>query len=937
MSSSLTRRTNAVWALGLVALTACADLEPIAKGECGNGVIDEGEDCDSFGRLDMTCRPPDAEGACRFDCSEPNTCASGYACGQDSVCRAPSAMFRLKTTISDPANFIVPADFDGNGETDLLASGDFGLVLSYQGGDFEEEDTVDLTFTSGTALIAGGHLTDDEAADVAYLNYFDLGLGVVRGSEDRTFAGTVYPTLAIPTDQADIFAIDADPTLAGDEPMTVIELPTVATVVVRVSITTSAEADYYLSDPGDLPALEPGSLGPVRGGNLDPAKPCEQYVLVFRDRAFVGTPCLDDGSVNGQPALQASAPTVPVPIPLAPIDLSQCDVPLDRAFVLDVDADQDLDILLTPLAPIGARPCVLRGPLTVAEDLSLPLVAESYPFFTLDETYGGEEPSPERILEVGELNDDGVPDFVTSSSIFTSQSTPCPNNLIPHGGDGMTIFHCSTSEADFTNYPTYISAALGDVNADGVADVALAAYDEQEVFVHVGHGDGTFAVYPVEAEGWPEQVVLGDFDADGLDDVMFADKICRADGVCAQTEDTSDILTVAFGRISGGPEDPRSLGRLNSIESLAQAKFPSQYWGIDATVDVGVLARETGQLSFAVLFGNTRRELQAPFFLNVPAPNPTEGQLIAGPTRLTLGRFVQPVDGAPAPASTEDPHLDVVVAAYDASDFGVDVGAPISQPELRLWLLDSEGEAKLSSSQAWPSRDALGPWEQHEPDLAALAAGDLNGDAAEEVVYAGGVGLAIGTAIADPNDGHPFFELWQIETGLAVRSTAQIPRDFLPQRDLSPTGAVPVPLQLGDLDGDGWRDIVLLGETPDGEARILVLWNDGAGQFDTANSSTAWQPIETTAYLLLNVDEDPALEVLVAASYSSAPELGTIEAYDVVDRRLLDLYPVLDLYNQDIAVMESADFDRDGVRDLVLGHSDSMSLYRSLPRNETDD
>src|SRR4030095_12370913 len=136
------------------------------------------------------------------------------------------------------------------------------------------------------------------------------------------------------------------------------------------------------------------------------------------------------------------------------------------------------------------------------EGISMPLVAESYPLFTLDENYAGEVPSPERILEVGQLNDDGVPDFVTSTSIFMSQSTPCASNLIPHGGDGMTTFHCSTSEADFFTFRTYVSAALGDVNADGVGDVALAALDEQEVFVHVGHGDGTFAVYPVEAEGW---------------------------------------------------------------------------------------------------------------------------------------------------------------------------------------------------------------------------------------------------------------------------------------------------------------------------------------------------------------------------------------------------------------------------------------------------
>ncbi|HVJ21606.1 MAG TPA: VCBS repeat-containing protein, partial [Polyangiaceae bacterium] len=864
----MSRRKTALWALCLFALTACADLEPIAERECGNGVVDVGEDCDSFERLGMQCHAPGSDGECHFSCSEPGACAPGYGCGQDFVCRAATGWFELEATISDPANVIIPADFDGNGETDLLASSPFGLVLSYQNGDFEEDDTVDLNFASESAVVAAGQLTDDVPADIAYLNLFESGLGVVRGSEDQTFAGTVYPTLSIPSEQAQIFALEGDPLFAGQEPMAVIDLPTTGTVVVRVSISSGQEPEYFLSDPHTLPALDPGSLAPVRSGYLDPTKPCEQYVLVFRDQAWVGTPCQDDGQVNGSYTSTGEPPSEPVPIPVSPVDFTQCKIKLDRGFILDVDADEDLDILLTPREPLEATPCVVRGPLALSSNMTTPLVAESYPLFALNTDSYGEV---ERVLEVNHLDSDTTPDFVTSESIFTSYpGETCPIYLAEHYGG--SALYCSTLGFDSPTTGTYVSAALGDVNGDDVLDVALAAGEAGQVLVHVGAGDGTYAVHAVEAEGSPELLVLGDVDADGLDDLMFADRVCDENGFCVDPNDDSDILTIAFGRANGGLEEPRSLGRLHSIERLGTARFPGQSWGLDAALDVGVLARDPVDhtLSFAIMYGDTRRELQAPFFLGTPRDDPDDGLLLANGITLALGRFVEPVDGdVLGPAWSDARHVDIAVAAYDGSDEVVydgsgsgadEPGGGGSPPQFRLWLLDSEGEAKLSTSRAWPGDAPLGEWEGHSPVFGALVAGNLDDNAADEVVYASGRGLAIGRVAVE---GHPFFQVETLEIDLSVTSTVYIPREFLFEADASAIGAGPVPLQLGDLDGDAQRDIVLSGATADGEAQLLVLWNDG-GRFSVDNSSTLDLPPGTSTYLLLNVNADVGLEVLVA-------------------------------------------------------------------------
>ncbi|HEX2878192.1 MAG TPA: FG-GAP-like repeat-containing protein, partial [Polyangiaceae bacterium] len=726
----------AILATLLAPLLSCANLDPIALGECGNGVIDPGEDCDSFDRLDMTCRPPGSRDACRFDCAEPNLCTAGYACGQDALCRAPSGRFEHQATLSDPAKFIVAADFDANGEVDLLAGDDTGTVISYQSGSFQELDTIDLSIDPANALITGGQLTQDAMADVAYASTFLGNLGVSRGTPEPTLAGTVYPTLAIPADHAVVFGLDADPMMAGDEAMGVIDVPNIGTLLLAVETAFGgATPSRMLTEPGVLPSLAADSLGPARGGRLDPSKPCEQYVLAFQDSAFVGTPCTEDGAWNAADFDPIAGPMGQVPIPPAPIDLGACPGDLDQAFVLDADQDGDLDVVLTPRGQFtddaAVIPlCWLPGPISLPGDASTSLVASPYPLVALATAPNGND---ERVLDLVHLNGDGIPDLISNAGIFTSQSEPCPFNLTSHIQADPSIFFCSTGSDESLTFRDYVFAAVGDVNGDQRTDVALTGNGDESVQVHLGHGDGTFAVYVVETEGVPYHVVFGDFDGDGLDDLMFADKVCPQADRCASDQDPSDILTVAFGRVTGGPEEPRSLGRVPGIQALQTARFPADSgFGIDATVDLGVLAQDPtdGSFSFAIMGGNTRRELQANFYLSSPEAPSEYGTL---PTNMALGRFVQSdTSGMPVPAAATDPQQDMVVAAFDFASLISGDEAPDS---VQFWLADVQGEAKLSASRLWLS-EPVGGWDLFASVAAALATAELDGDAADEIVYA---------------------------------------------------------------------------------------------------------------------------------------------------------------------------------------------------------
>src|SRR5579883_2961361 len=78
-------------------LACCADLPSLDAGVCGNGVIDPGEDCDTYPVGPGTsCRPPgDPVGQCRLDCTpgSGHACPSGWGCGTDAVCREPNGSF----------------------------------------------------------------------------------------------------------------------------------------------------------------------------------------------------------------------------------------------------------------------------------------------------------------------------------------------------------------------------------------------------------------------------------------------------------------------------------------------------------------------------------------------------------------------------------------------------------------------------------------------------------------------------------------------------------------------------------------------------------------------------------------------------------------------------------------------------------------------------
>ncbi len=125
-----------------------------------------------------------------------------------------------------------------------------------------------------------------------------------------------------------------------------------------------------------------------------------------------------------------------------------------------------------------------------------------------------------------DLNEDGIADLVTGGAIGSGMLTV----RLGRGGGGV-------GDGSFDPPVTYPAGAqlsglvAGDFDEDGILDVAAGDYVGQRVVVLLGKGDagvgnGTFAAPAFYAQGRrPRCIASGDFDEDGITDLVIGDEV----------------------------------------------------------------------------------------------------------------------------------------------------------------------------------------------------------------------------------------------------------------------------------------------------------------------------------------------------------------------------------------------------------------------------
>jgi hypothetical protein len=438
------------------------------------------------------------------------------------------------------------------------------------------------------------------------------------------------------------------------------------------------------------------------------------------------------------------------------------------------------------------------------------------PFVTYN--VGGQTPAT---LAVGDLTGNGVQDLVTADGQFDNNSV----SVLPGNGDGTFGSVCvyATGQAP-------IAVALGDFNSDGVLDVVAA--DQKGpvgcVSVLLGNGDGTLLASPDLVVPGPGPSVEADFTDDGIPDLAVITSSLSYSGV---------MIFPGLGNGSFGA--PIETTMIHNPTSLAVGDFTGNgHMDLAVTTSAGV----------DILLGNGDGTFEAP---TVFAAGPS-------PTWVAVANF------------NGDGHLDLAVADNSGSG-GVSIlmgnGDGTFQPAVNV---AAGGTASY------------------------VAAGDLNGNGIEDLAVVNGSASTISILLGH-GDG---------TFGPATSYKTQID---------------PGSVGLGDFYGNHKLDLAVPTFFGAGGGRTLAIFkNNGAGAF--ASTAAFVDGTLPTGIALADFNGDDRLDIATANNFSdnvyvlpgtSAGAFGAATVYVVGDGPTW---------------LTAADFNGDGLPDLAVTNSNSGTV-----------
>jgi hypothetical protein len=512
--------------------SACTDFPSIAAGECGNGVIEAQEDCDSFGLgAGTVCRAPGTVGECHLDCSVRDgvqvECPAGWGCGTDAICHKPTGDFDAPSESADVGAWtLVAGDFDGDGRGDVMSLepldsiGATRLRFYY----FDQEAALQETREFPKLLVSPvvGEVSGDTSSDVVFSS---AGIGVLLGRQDRSLVPETFSSFLVPNADSRAVAVSAS-RIGGIPPLLTL-------------VSLAAGSGFYVPDSqtGKLAshASFAGTVGNLAGepvsGNLfeDAASsPCLEAVFAERGSSHftVVDPCTVGSS--GAPAWRDQFAQQDIELePRASIDAG--------ALIADLNGDGHLDVLVGA----GGVPYVSYG-----DGASL---AEATPYRVPFPLTSGAAADTTMPLAAADVSGDGVPDFVFPDHLLVS----------------------SKSSADFTSYDAsqvnrlsapWTSAKIADLNGNGKLDIVTATSGALDVQFFNGSGGAYLTANIISTDAPVASLAVADFDGDFTTDLALLQM--------PRPGEAESSLLVAFGTPFALPAEPVAVAQLAGPEQL---------------------------------------------------------------------------------------------------------------------------------------------------------------------------------------------------------------------------------------------------------------------------------------------------------------------------------------------------------------------------------
>jgi hypothetical protein len=604
--------------VALAALAACTNFQTITPGICGNGVLDEGEDCDN--PKDSSCI------ACSVACTKNDDCrmnlppgrdATAYQCGWDQptrLCHAPGGKFGGLAGAQpfDVLGFGV-VDVNGDGIGDAVGLSQTQVITRFGDASGQLASVAQAVMPSLLGPPAVLDVTGDGAIDVV-LPTRD-GLVAYTGAN-----GAMVPyTFALRFEGGQQGIVQALDTIKID------------TTYVAVFFQQGSRLTLGLLNTtvGAQGAGMPNTLQ-VCDDMLDPTAFHASSVSVF-----------DVSAVYGKPAIELAFES-----PRADTTLEVC------AMTIVESAPSSGSFTVTAVTPAGA--VAGNGAVVLAE---LDPAALGCPSLVLanQTRYAGIKasgcqlatstsalPFPPMTHLVGR-----VP-LVPAIGSYANDALVFDQGIAAYDPSGNQLSMLYTSDL-----PLALSS-FGDFDGDGKVDAVVSPNNTAsfDVLYRMTMPMPGFVRLRVGTDSPIKMLMTGDFDGNGRSDVLAVERV---------TTPTSalDRALIAYGT-SDQLLPPIEVGEFYNLDAMCVVQLVDSADQISAVDDVAAIdARPNSTTVLGTLHGTPQRGLIPYFDVRPPGPGSTPPWLTSGFTAVVGGRFA---DG--------DPPGSIDLIAVDASFTG---------------------------------------------------------------------------------------------------------------------------------------------------------------------------------------------------------------------------------------------------------------------------
>lgn len=771
----MTRTLIMAAALG-VFLGACTEVPDIEPDNCGNRVVEEGEDCDGFAEDGLMCGPPAADSdeageatECFFVCrlgTATSACPGGWECGLDGRCREPTQTFDVEkaATLPFPVEEFEVGDVNGDGYMDLVGhqSSRVSMRLSSLSNAGILPGRLDVQAPDPVAPLLFGKVDNDLLFDVV-VPFVD-GLFTLVGDARASLDPVAYASLVLnPMGGFRALPVQAF-TAGGDRDLEILALTNDGMVFFEAGSNNAKEFPGQGSTVDLL--VRDIAVGDIDGNGLS------EVGLAFDKKSVVH---ICEGSSG------ATEPTLQVNCLRTVEGFNPIDAAGGTRFA-DVNGDGSLDLLVS-VTVAGAMEVevALNDGFGTFEQAA---VARLFSRTQVDDSDRRVNPWP---VAVANLDQTGADDYVFSDEILLIATSGA---AVPESGDSAI-----KAASD-----TWTSATITDINGDQRLDVAVGLEQANRIDFLVNTLDSNLDVVfnkiQLNVDGPPRLLRAGNFDGDLVSDVAF---------VLGDPDDGQpDLVAVTFGSNTAQPSPPVVMGSFGKIEVLESITTSLGISDFDTITDLAVVfsTPDPDEIRLAnILRGDPSRRMLSPFFLF------NEKEEFDQPLGMVLGNFMrregEPADGA----------RDLMVISEFEADF-------------RAWLLAGIGvRAGLVAEGLTKVTDVTG----FDFDCALWRAADLDGNPGDEVV---GIDGLLGCNGKSGNSQGSLLRLTVTAQAFDANSSSaelapsvtQIGTDFVNLRSLT----------LHDMNDDERPEIIAVFQGDTGAnipSVVVVFWNEN-GQFD---------------------------------------------------------------------------------------------------------